>query len=407
MTTRRNLLIVAGGAAAAGITFLGTRVGRGTAAPTGAAPFPDVLLAESDAGLVVIGGARPGSLGRRAAAGADGRYVYAVAGSDLVKVDPVDGATTRNGMLGGGWLPRVVSGDGRACALARTAAAPVPAGRPRSELLVTTGTGRRTYGLPGVVEPDAFTADDTGLFVLVWQPASAPDAYRVRLLDLATGAVGPLLTRTKTAVPANAEEQMRGEGRLAVLSPDRNVLYTLYTHQPGHRHTRDLLAGRPSGAHAFVHVLHLVDRWAYCLDLPHPFGAGPPAGHAIAVTADGKEIAVLDATSGSIVYADTAALEITGSGILPAGSGTASVVYTPDRRRVLAGAGDVVTVLDRATGSAAGRWPVPGVRGLGVGRDGTSVYCGGNDEVLRLDAGSGAILGRAPVPGLLTLRSVR
>jgi hypothetical protein len=302
----------------------------------------------------------------------------------------------------------VVSGGGWACALSRTPGAARPAGRARSPLLVTASAGQREYDLAGVLEPDAFTSDETGLFVLDWRPAEAPERYRVRLLDLTTGTIGPLLTRDKTAVPPGAEEEMSGEGRQAVLSPDRQILYTLYTHQPGHRHTRDLLSGRPGNAHAFVHTLHLEQRWAYCIDLPHPFGEGPASGHAIAVSADGSVLAVLDSNSGSIAYADTTALAVTRIDRMPAAAATASLAFTPDGRRVLAGAARTITVLDRVTGTVTAHWSVPGaVRGLGVSPDGARVYCGGSDEVRWLDASTGAMRGRAAVDGLVTLRHVR
>jgi hypothetical protein len=400
MTTRRKFLVMAGGA-----VLIGACTKEARAKETS---VPDVVLADSRHGLVVLGGARPATHGVRAAASADGRFVYAVNGPDLVRFDPADGVSTRSVTLGGGWLPRVISGEGRACALSRTAAATRPAGRARSPLLVTAGGRQREYDLPGVLEPDAFTSDDAGLFVLDWLPATAPDHYRVRLLDLTTGEVGPLLTRAKTPVPPGAQEQMRGEGRQAVPSPNGQMLYTLYTHQPGHRHTRDLIAGRPGSAHAFVHVLHLTERWAYCLDLPHPFGEGPAAGHAIAVNPDGSELAVLDATSGSLAYAGTTALAITGVVAAPVAAGaTASLAFAADGQRVLAGAGRTVSVLDHA-GEVRARWSVPGeVRGLAVSRDGARVYCGGSDEVLWLDAGTGGVRGRAPVDGLLTVRKVR
>jgi hypothetical protein len=399
MTTRRNILILAGATALAG--------GCSQAAPRQAAvKAPDVVLADSGRGLFVLGGNRPGPLGAQAAAAADGRFVCAVTGSDLVTLDPADGVSTRSTQLGGGWIPRVVAGGGRACALSRTPPATLPAGRSTSPLLVTADGAQRTYDLPGVIEPDAFTSDVTGLFVLEWLPAAAPDHYRVRLLDLTTGVIGPLVTRDKTALPPGAEEQMRGEGRRGVLSPDGQLLYTLYTHQPGHQHTRDLLSGRPGNAHAFVHVLHLTEHGAYCLDLPHPFGEGPPAGHAIA--AHGSELAVADATSGLLAYADTTALTITRTVPIPKSAAPASLAYLPDGRRVLAGAGRTVSVLDHDTGAVTARWSLPGdLRGLGVSGDGARVYCGGADEVSWREAGTGALLGRAAVDGLLDVRHVR
>ena len=417
MTTRRSLFLIAGGA----IALAGCRE---QARPTAAVPnVPDVLVADSRRGLVVLGGTRPHDLGAAAAVSPDGRLAYAVTGdqangSVLVRLKPADGVPEGRIVLGGGWVPRVVSTDGRACALSRAGASVRPAARARTSLLVAVEGEQRRYDLGGVVEPDAFTRDNSGLFVLEWLPAEAPDRYRVRLLDLASGAVQLLVTRNKVPVPAGAEEEMRGEGRQAVLSADGQLLFTLYTHQPGHRHTRDLIAGRPGNVHAFVHVLHLAERWAYCLDLPHPFGEGPAEGHAVAASADGRRLAVVDVTSGSLAFADATALTIQRVVTVPAGGGSASLVFAPsggraDSGRVLVGAGTTVTVLDGSTGlngstgSVAARWPVPGtIRGLGLSPDSARVYAGGADEVVWLDAGSGTLLGRAPVEGLTALRHV-
>lgn len=439
MTTRRNLFIIAGGVVATGgtVALAGCREPARTAAAV-----PDVLVAESRKGLVVLGGARPHGLGAQAAVSPDGGLVYAVTrdkggGSTLVRLDPADGVPKERITLGNGWVPRVISTDGRACALSRTPASVRPTARARTSLLVVIEGRQRSYDLGGVVEPDAFTRDNAGLFILEWLPPEAPDRYRVRLLDIASGAVQPLVTRNKVPVPAGAEEEMRGDGRQAVLSPDRQILFTLYTHQPGHQHTRDLIAGRPGNVHAFVHVLHLTECWAYCLDLPHPFGEGPAEGHAIAVSSDGRRLAVVDVTSGSLAYADTTALAIervasitgtdgnhatgadggqttsadgnhTSADRGHATGGAASLLLSPDGRRILVGAGTTVTVLDGDTDAVTSRWQVPGaIRGLGMSRDTTRVYAGGADEVVWLDAGSGTLQGRAPVEGLTALRHVR
>jgi hypothetical protein len=406
MTTRRNLFIIAGGVVALGGC-------REPAATAGAVAVPDVLVADSRQGLVVLGGARPRGLGAEAVASADGSLIYAVArdqsgGPVLERLDPATGGAGARSPVDGGWVPRVVSTDGRACALSRTGASVRPVARARTSLLVAVEGRTRTYDLAGVIEPDAFTGDNAGLFVLEWLPAEAPDRYRVRLLDLASGAVQPLLTRNKVPVPPGAEEEMRGDGRQAVLSADRQLLFTLYTHQPGHRHTRDLLAGRPGNVHAFVHVLHLAERWAYCLDLPHPFGEGPVEGHALAASADGRRLAVVDVTSGSVAYAETAGLTVERVVRVPAGGGDASMAFSPDGKRVLVGAGTAVTVLDGGTDKVAARWSVPdAVRGLGLSRDAARVYAGGTDEIVWLDAASGALRGRAAVAGLTALRYVR
>lgn len=401
MTTRRNLFIIAGGAA---LTAGCREEARA------AVSVPDVVVAEGRRGLVVLGGARPGELGRDAVLSPDGTLAYAVtrggAGAPaLVRLDPARGEAGARVPIDAGWVPRVISADGASCALTRTPASARPVARARTPLLVAADGGQRRYDLEGVVEPDAFSSDGTGLFVLEWLPAQAPERYRVRLLDLGSGEARPPYTRDKVPVPAGAEEQMRGEGRQAVLSPSRQVLYTLYTHQPGHRHTRDLIAGRPGGAHAFVHVLHLAQGWAYCLDLPHPFGEGPAAGHAIAASADGRRIAVADVTSGSLAYADTTSLKIERVVTAARGGDAASLAFTPGGDRVLIGAGRTVTTF--GAGAVAARWSVPGpVRGLALSGDGTRVYAGGAGEIVWLDAASGALRGRAPVDGLTALRHV-
>ncbi|BEL08148.1 hypothetical protein Q0Z83_063390 [Actinoplanes sichuanensis] len=394
MTTRRNLLLLAGSALVLG----GCRE-----TPAVAATAPDVLLADSDRGLLRLAPGGEQVLGA-AAVTFDGGHLYAARDGGLDRIDPASGTASRDTALDDGWIPRVISSDGRVCALSRTGASDRPAARTRTTLLITGPGGRSERDLVGVIEPDAFTADGSGLFVLEWLPAAAPDHYRVRLLDLATGAVQPLNTRDKTPVPPGAEEEMRGDGRQAVLSADRTMLFTLYTHQPGHRHTRDLLSGRPGNAHAFVHVLHLVERWAYCLDLPHPFGEGPTAGHALA--ADGRTLFVADLNSGKLAYASPSSLSIERVvDVPPVAGSTAALALTADDR-ILLGAGGV-TVLDRASGRSTGRWELPGpVRGLALSRDGRRVYAGGTGRVTWLDAAIGVRSGEVTVPGLTALRHV-
>ncbi|KUL35244.1 YncE family protein [Actinoplanes awajinensis] len=396
MTTRRTFLVLAG----AGLALSGCREPAAKAATV-----PDVLIAETARGLVRLSPGGAQEYGPAAVLSSDGTRLSVVRDNVLSEIVTGSGEVTRTTALAAGWLPRVVSPDGRAHALAHTEALVIPRRRSRTALLTVIDGRSREYDLPGVVEPDAFTADRTGLFVLDWLPATAPDHYRVRLLDLASGRVQPLQTRAKVPVPGGAEEQMRGEGRQAVLSENGQLLLTLYTHQPGHQHTRDLLSGRPGNAHAFVHVLHLSEHWAYCLDLPHPFGEGPPAGHALAADATG--LAVVDATSGQLAYANLETLQIdrTAPARLPAGA-TAALLLTGDRR-TLAGADGQVSVLDRDSGAVRGSWPVPApLSGLGLSGDGARVYAGTPGAVTWLDAATGEATGRVEVAGLTALRHV-
>ena len=156
-----------------------------------------------------------------------------------------------------------------------------------------------------------------------------------------------------------------------------------------------------------MHVLDLAQGWAYCLDLPDPFGSGPAEGHALAVSPDGGRLAVADTSSGAVAYASASTLTIERVDRIPARAAAASLAYAPDGQRLLLGAGTAVTVLTPAA-TVQARWPVPApVRGLGFSRDGSRVYVGGAEEVRWLDAATGAVRGRAPVEGLTALRHVR
>ena len=252
-----------------------------------------------------------------------------------------------------------------------------PAGRDVTPVLIADAGGiRQRLRLPGNFVPEAFTNDLAGLFVLEWLPPNAPDRYRVRVVDLATGKPDPLVTRDKGPIPTGAEEEMRGDGRQAVLAPNRTVLYTLYTHQPDHQHTRDRISGRPgSDVHAFVHTLHLEQRWAYCVDLPHPFGEGPADGHAMAITPDGTRLYVVDVTSGIVAEISTEELTVCRTAKLVAATGPAYAVADGDR--LFLGAGATVWTSDLAGLGGATARPVrdPGT-GLVLSPDGRRLYSG-------------------------------
>ena len=229
-----------------------------------------------------------------------------------------------------------------------------------------------------------------------------------------TGLVGPLLTRVKTPVPLTAEEEMRGDGRQAVLSPDRQWLYTLYTHQPDHLHTRDLLAGaRGPGrdhVHAFVHTLNLNEGWAFCLDLPAPFGLGPASAHALALAPDGRRLFVADWTSSQVAVADTMqlqvmrAVELSGMGPI---AGSAAAGVAPDGKRVYLAGGAAVIAVDSYSLAADERWTVGAdTLGLAISADGARLYLGQPGHVLQLASADGKEQGRLRAPDLTGVRRV-
>jgi hypothetical protein len=283
----------------------------------------------------------------------------------------------------------------------------------RTTLLIADTTGARPphrLVLEGRYEPEAFSATDEQLF-LIHYLSEGTGHYRVRVCDLATGTVGPLLTRAKSPVPLAAEEEMEGDGRQAVLAPDRSRLYTLYTHQGEHRHTRDLLAGRAAraGIHAFVHVLSLTEGWAFCLDLPLPFGRGPAAGHTLALDPTGQHLFVADASSGHVARASTTELtlaRVAEVGGLPADPAAAARV-TPDGARLLVAAGRSLLAIDTTSMAIERTWPLAdAARGLALGAGGGLAFVGQADAVARVDLASGRQVGHLPAPGLETIHHV-
>jgi hypothetical protein len=378
-----------------------------TAEPEAAAVgVPDVLVARTRDGLAVV---RDGRL-TAARAG-----VLSMTGSTLCQASRgagrtrLDFLTTLNGTqlgsyaLDGAWAPRVASADGSRVALAAPVADPArPQARTQTTIVIADAHReilRRT--LPGALEPDAFAADRESLFVLEWLPATAPDHYRVRRLDLGSGALHPLFTRDKRPVPAGAEEEMRGEGRLAVPSSTGRVLYTLYTHQPGHQHTRDLLSGRPGNVHAFVHTLETEQGWAYCVDLPEPFGRSPGSAHTLALSADGSLLFVADVAQGRLARISTETLKVVD--VVPVAKSDGSAFAAATERRVYLGAGSLVQVLD-LDGRPVQQWQSAApVRGLAVSRDLARVYVAREGTVTWRDTSSGAVGGEAALPGLIEL----
>lgn len=341
------------------------------------------------------------------------------AGVRLVTRDPRTGQVVSEGPLRDRLAARVISPDGRFVALTTPAggapAAPYrPAARERTTVVVAeSGRERHRLDLPGNIEPEAFSPDGAVLYVLDYLPPTRPDRYRVRAIELATGQFRPLLTRLKTPVPAGAEEEMRGDGRQAVYDAARRTLFTLYTHQPDHEHTRDLLAGGARAdapqVHAFVHTLQLDTGMAYCIDLPAPFGQAAPTAHAIVTQPDGTRLYVVDVGSGSLAHIDPDELTVAGvsrfSGADTAGE--AFAVTTMDGQLVVA-AGTRIRSLSVGHRSTVPEreWTLSAsARGLALGDHGR-LYVGQPDGVLACDLATGRELARTRVAELVALRHV-
>jgi hypothetical protein len=426
MTTRRTLLRVAAGTA--GVAALGA-CSRRTASRPASEPVSkataELLFVTTASGLMVLDAttARPTLPAPAALATPNWGWVVAAtadkAGTRVVTRDAHSGRVVSGGVVRGELVPRVVSTDGRLVALATpagsTARAPYPAGRTQTTIAVIDSGGERArLTLAGNLEPEAFSADGRLLFALDYLPPAAPDRYRVRSIDLATGQAAPLFTKLKVPVPA--EETMRGEGRQAVYDADRKMLFTLYTHQPDHLHTRDLVAApgardNKPHVHAFVHSLHLEQGWAYCIDLPSPFGEGPAAAHAITIAPHGQWLYVLDASTGKVARVNPDVNELAVAQVhqvtAPGQTGAAAATTTADGGLVFGAGKQVVAVPIAAASNVPKReLTVPtAVRGVAAGA-GSTVYVGQDDAVICYDLATGGQLRRIAVPGLVELRHV-
>jgi DNA-binding beta-propeller fold protein YncE len=368
---------------------------------------PDLLLVDTNAGLALLRGADTRVLGT-ALPTLTGTSVYTTTatGNDTVlqSLETRTGQVSARTVLGGHWVPRVVSPDGARVALVAPGGGPYrPAGRDRTTILIVTGAGvQHRLELPGNYEPDAFAREGTALMVLEWLPPAAPDRYRVRCVELVSGAFTPMLTREKQPVPVGSEEQMRGQGRQAVSAPGGDVLYTLYTQQPGAARVE---GGWETESAGFVHTLDTQIGWAYCLDLPEPFGTGPAAAHTIALTPDGRRLLVADLSSGRLAIADTETLKILETLEVPNGTGTAYSAVSPDGQRLYLGIGADLQVVSLELLNVVARWDARGeVRGLAPSADGARLLVGYPGAVGWYGVADGAAQGRVPVPGLTELR---
>jgi hypothetical protein len=408
MTTRRGLLRLAG------TTALGMGVAACTAREASPPPLADgdLIAVELAGGLAVVDTSRgravvPASTG---VASPDWTVLVqaqdAGAATQVTARNVLDGKVMSTGTLRDQLQPRAVSPDGRLVALTP----PGDGGRSRTTVVVADSSGeRRRLDLAGNLVPEAFSFDGTLLFVLDYLPPAAPDRYRVRVIDLATGKVQSLLTRLKGIVPPGAEEEMRGEGRQAVYGQTQQTLFTLYTHQPDHVHTRDLLAGARADkpdVHAFVHSLNLSQGWAYCIDLPTPFGEQPAAGHAIALSPSGSQLVVVDAPAGAAALIDPGKLTVESvTRFAPLPEGDASATLTADGNQLLVGAGREVVMLPVRGDQPIARWTYDTpVRGLALSKDGKRLYVGQTDRIRRQDLTGNPLPAWTAVTGLVRIR---
>jgi hypothetical protein len=363
----------------------------------------DVLALGATDGSVIVGSASGAVLssGEDQVGALDGSRLYATttsAGSTLLEAkDSSTGEVLSTTTLEGRLEVRAASLTGRAVALMR----PLPEGidptlalpRARTTIVVADPTGEdatRRYRLRGNFEPEAFSVDDTRLFLIQYLPAEAPSAYRVTFLRLENGKVDPVFGRFKTP-PA----RMPGVRLEQLYDPTSEQLYTLYTNRSSAYYDdgwRDASYGDREVS--FVHVLNLRDGWAYCAGLPRALWGQPAAAQAMASSPDGRLLYIVDSMRGIVAVMNTRTLEITRTGRIdprPLEHDRTSAVLSADGNTLYVGVGGPsVTRIDVATLDVLGDWPLPGdVTGLALSQDGARLYAALGDGVAIVDTGTG------------------
>lgn len=363
----------------------------------------DVLTLGTPDGSVIVGSASGAVLssGEDQVAAPDGSRLYATttsAGSTLLEVrDSSTGEVRSTTTLEGRLDVRAASLSGRAVALMR----PLPKGidptlalpRAHTTIVVTDPTGgdaTRRYRLKGNFEPEAFSVDDTRLFLIQYLPAEAPSAYRVTFLRLLNGKVDPVFGRFKTP-PA----RMPGIRLEQLYDPTSEQLYTLYTNRSADYYD-DAWQDDSYGARevSFVHVLNLRDGWAYCAGLPRTLWGQPATAQAMAPSPDGRLLYIVDSMRGIVAVMDTRTLEIIRTkriDLRPLERSRTSAILSADGNILYVGlGGSSVSRIDVATLDVLEDWPLPGdVTGLALSEDGARLYAAIGDSVAIVDTATG------------------
>jgi DNA-binding beta-propeller fold protein YncE len=394
---------------------------RVTSGEHGASPAADVLLLETDLGPVAVSPATGSTLteGVGAVSSPDGSRLYSTStqggNTMLVVRDSANGDQVSSSTIPGTLDVRVASDSGSAVALME----PLPDGVdpwtpvPRSDttIVIADPTGAqdpRPYHLRGNYEPEAFSVEDSRLFLIQYLPAEAPAVYRVTVLDLADGDVYEVHGRFKTA-----PERMPGIRLRQVFDASVSQLYTLYTTK-SHAYAQNYGSWSDGDQpETFVHVLNLKRGWAYCAGLPKRFWGEPANAQAIAPSPDGSLLYIVDSMRGVVAAMNTRSLAIERTERLDLsalGGVRTSAQVSADGRTLYVGSrgdGTAVFAIDTTSLDVMHRWPMDGdVSGLGLSVDGLRLYVALEDGVAVLDAATGQELTSVPFHGIESILHV-
>ncbi|MDP9341907.1 MAG: hypothetical protein M3Q23_07335 [Actinomycetota bacterium] len=318
----------------------------------------------------------------------------------------VSGESVGTARVAGQLAVRTVSPDGSRVALM----APLPPGanpwipedRASTTIVVTNPSGyfhTKRFHLKGNFEPEAFSADNTGLFLIKYVPAIDPVAYRVTRLDLDEGEVYPVFGRLKSPV-----ETMSGTRLMQLPAPNGARLYTLYTSQPAeYAREYDPMQAKAGTPVAFVHTLSLDDGWAECVGLPRALGDGNPVHEALALSPDGRSLYVVDTQRGVVAVMDTRRMKVVRDAkadFSALGGGQVHAAVGSDGRTLVVAAGNRVEVLRTRTMRPEHEWTASGpVTALGFGSEGRNLYVAMPGAVEELDLSTGRSVRILRTPG--------
>jgi hypothetical protein len=317
----------------------------------------------------------------------------------LESLDPATGRATDAATLRGILAIRSVSRDGTSVALT----APMPPGytdwapppRRTTDIAVVNvidGTVRRLH-LRGNYQPESFSTDEETLFMLSYEPPTAPTRYRVTGMYVEKGRVWDVIGPDKQPV-----ENMTATRLQQVSAPDGSALYTLYSNQPPAYLSVNGATTEEPDERAFVHTLQLgnTSGFAVCIPLPDVFGTVPAASSAIAVSPDGSTVYAIDAMHGHVASVNVQRQKVKDASIdlgAVTGERTAAVTSS-DGQMLYIGGGDMLVAVDVATMSVRDTWQVDGsLTDLALSPDGGRLYVSFADHVEVLSAATGRDLG--------------